>query len=272
MKRLVLTNTGGMPFDQEDLAWIQDATKEELILFLKEFRIAPSGVMILSGCVATASGADVAVSAGVLLIDDELTEFSAITIPSGSLLTPSFTVGTQYDVNGDEVYEDGNTHSTYQDKFAILTLAPGVLTQSAFIDAVNSDQKMKEFWQVNSVIEDWISPLVSPPATNNSPSFSPGGNTPPQYRKMEGNRVELSGSFTHTAVASGVIFNLPAGYRPDKRVYLPMIRTAHATISDHQLSLRIDTDGNVRIGNGYTLSATDEFCIDGLSFPLERGV
>lgn len=272
MKRLKLDNLGGMPFDQDDLAWMQDATKEEIIAFVKPFRAASSGVMIITGCVASAAGADVNITPGTMLIDDELCFYAGETVPSGSLLTPQFNVGTQHDSSGDETYQDSSVHQTYEEKYAVLFQTPGVNSQLAYINIINSLPQLRHAWQFNSVIEDWKAPVVNAPALTPALSFSPGADTPLQYRKMEGNRVELAGSFSHTAAASGVIATLPVGYRPNKRVYLPMLRVNNAGISDYLFSLRVDTDGSLRIGNNTNLLNADEFCVDGLSFPLERGV
>ena len=79
----------------------------------------------------------------------------------------------------------------------------------------------------------WITPTLNSGFTGYS---SPYGTI--KYRKI-GNIVNIQG-ITNQAVANTIVFTLPVGFRPERRLVL-------ATMNDNQLGrLDIDQDGNVR--------------------------
>lgn len=274
MKRVVLTNLGGMPFEQEDLKWLQDATKEELAVIANSFRKSGT-VLVLSGCVATPDGGgDVNVSGGWLMINDELVYWTASTIPDsgGTFQIPAFEVDTDYDAAGNEEYEDGNTHDTYQRTFANVGHTAGSYTQAQYMAYFNDLPRLQNYFE-DKIMQAWQTPTVHASASTPSAAFSPSGNTPVKYRKTGWNRIELTGDFSFpSASGSGlVLFTLPVGYRPDARRYFKMLlaglTTAQDDANNFYSKLEIRTNGDVMIN----AHATDilQYCLHGISFELQ---
>lgn len=86
------------------------------------------------------------------------------------------------------------------------------------------------------------------------------------YRYVD-NKVQLKGVVTGAGATGAPIFNLPAGYRPTKYVWFTVGNGFGATPS--LISMRIDTNGDVRCENG-TYSALTTLSLDGVSFPIDN--
>lgn len=268
MKRLVLTHLGGMPFEQEDLKYLQDATKEEIMAVIGAFK-NPAGWMVVSGCVASDAGSgDVAVSAGWVIFGGELGYYAGSTIAdtAGNFPTPEFDTDVLVDAAGTEVFEDGTTHDTYLNTSIILIGTGSALNQAQYIAAINGFPRIQNYFH-KAVMEDWVKPILDPAAV------TPTGYSSEvlQYRKTYGNRVELSGSFSvYPGLGLGIVlFTLPVEYRPNQRRYLSMNAKGLAApdLTGFYTDLWINTDGTVVCNSEPT--NTIHYLLHGLSYELE---
>jgi len=271
MKTLDSAALGGMPLEGNDLTWMTNGNLEAFKAIMDAFILPGEASFIITGCVASISGAsNVAISAGVAYIADRIRPISGV-ILTPPFANPEIDSDVIFDPLGNETFEDGVVRSTYRNEYAFLASAGGTLTRTQFIDAVNNLPRMKSGWTLNSQIENWLTLPVSSPFITPAPGYDIGGFTPLQYRRMIGNRIELSGSFYHPIGSTSSIAILPVGYRPNKRIYLPTL-TNGSNGTPREQSLRIDPDGTMRLGDGHTLTVAGYFGVDGLSFPINRGI
>ena len=257
-----------MPFEQEDLKWLQDATKEELALFINSFKLAGNSKMILSGCVASASGPDVAITAGLLIIDNELVTYGGGTITIGAgANTYDFEVDTDYDSAGLETYENGTPHNTYQTSFASIGAVAGAQTQQQVIDYFNGIQRLHHYFHATAQ-ETWKYPTLHASVTNN-PASGYGGSHAVRYRKGMDKKISLGGTFTQPASSTPIypspIYTLPVGYRPANKVVLSMA-VPNPTDAIYPRQVIIETNGDVKVDQSTTATSHS---FDGLSFPLD---
>lgn len=270
MKTLDSTALGGMPLEGNDLTWMTNGNLEAFKAILDGLIPPGASGFIITGCVASVSGSNVAISAGVAYIADRIRPIAAsVIVPTFN--TPEIDYDVLYDPAGSETFEDGIVRNTYVNEYAFISAGGPSLSQSEYINAVNKLPRMSQGWTLNSQIESWITIPVTAPFVSPSPVFDVGGLTPLQYRRMIGNRIELSGSFYHPIGSTSSIAILPVGYRPDKRIYLPTL-THGSNGTQREQALRIDPDGTMRLGDGHTLTVPGYFGVDGLSFPINRGI
>ncbi len=91
----------------------------------------------------------------------------------------------------------------------------------------------------------------------------------PGYRKGPDNRTELRGVMANGATAAGTtVFNVPAAYRPTKRVQLPVTLNAGTTLTGvvQVMEIGAANAGDVKI---YGVPAANAVGLDGLSYPLD---
>lgn len=119
-------------------------------------------------------------------------------------------------------------------------------TQSIALDAKKA----------NKVQEAWITPTLLNGVTNYA-----GGLAPVRYYKNEFNTVCLDGISSSVATET-IIFTLPVGYRPSKRLYIPTV------VGNVFGRLEIGTDGSVKLGNGS--ASTIYISYGGIAFRAER--
>jgi hypothetical protein len=101
-------------------------------------------------------------------------------------------------------------------------------TQSIALDAKKA----------NKVQEAWITPTLLNGVTNYA-----GGIAPVRYYKNGFNTVCLDG-ISLTVATGTIIFTLPVGYRPSKRLFISTV------VSSVFGWIQIDSDGSVKLGNG----------------------
>lgn len=268
MKTLKSDALGGMPLDGDDFTWMTTGYLEAFKAILDGF-IAPgdSNGYIITGCIASISGANVVISPGVIYSNNRIRPYAGQTVLPANFKTPELSTDFNYDPTGTETFEDGFVRETYLNEYATgMAQIGGLISQAAYVLAVNNLPRIKRGWTLNSVIEDWIKLPITAPFVTYVIEF---GATALQCRRLIGNRVELAGSFSHPVGATGILATLPVGYRPDKRIHLPLIISGGSGTTRQQ-TLRIDTDGSMRLGDGHTLSSIGYYSVEGLSFPLTR--
>lgn len=271
MKYLDSTALGGMPLEGNDLTWMTNGYLEAFKDIMNGFTPPGASAFVISGCVATVSGANVAISAGVVYLNDRIRHIDAVIKTPSQFRLPEIDEDQTFDPSGDEVFEDGTTHQTYVIDYALIIGSGSLMTQSDYIAAVNALPKLSHVWKFDSVIEPWVTVPVTAPFTTPGSVFDVSGNLPLQCRKMIGGRVELSGSFAHPVGSTGLIGTLPVGYRPNRRVYVPtLIFIGNGT--PREQALRIEPDGTMRLGDSHVLTNEAQYGVDGQSFPLVRGL
>jgi hypothetical protein len=87
-----------------------------------------------------------------------------------------------------------------------------------------------------------------------------GGMSPVRYYKNEFNTVYLDG-ISSIVAAETIIFTLPVGYRPSKRLLVPTV------VGNGFGWIRIDSDGSVKLGNGF--ASTVYISYGGITFRAE---
>jgi hypothetical protein len=100
-----------MPFELNDLGFMQEATKEALAGLVYEFAKQHSGFMVLSGVEVTGASSPYNVSEGYVMLNYEICHFPAQTSVD---LVPYIALDSTYDPEGSDVFYDGVTRDTYE--------------------------------------------------------------------------------------------------------------------------------------------------------------
>lgn len=269
MKKLITTALGGMPFEGDDLAFLSQGNVETFKRLLDAFLKTGETYFIVTGCEASISGADIEISPGFIYHDGEIKPYAGDTVEA-PFYTPEVDGDGYFDPAGNEEFEDGVTRDTYQDDKAVIAFSTPSLTQEECVAAVNKLPRMSDGWKFNSVIEDWIPVAVNSPWATPSGMFTPDGEPVFKVRKAEGNKVEFAGGFVHPTGSPGAIATLPAGYRPDRTLFLnPLWKGTELTTSDHAIKI-LPTGVMSVLPFGGSFDTPTAYSLDGLSFCLDR--
>lgn len=132
MNKLTIPN-GGMPFEGDDLLYMQESLRSGFQFILKA--ISPSSsLFILQGVTLTPSGGDTIISPGIVVINYEMLEFAGATIPTANLANKAIALDVTYDPAGSEVFADLVSRDTYEMRKAVIVDAAGTPDQISFSD------------------------------------------------------------------------------------------------------------------------------------------
>lgn len=217
MKYLKTDINGGFPLVNDDLQWIQDANKEVILDILKSFNLNPNTNCILYGCEVNDMGTYYSINAGAILLGGEVCKVDAHTVnkPSGALQN-YWIYDIQWDSNGLKVFEDGNSHNTYQITKAkviksIFGLAPLNIPRLINLIAQYAANNLTNYLETKR----YIGTAGNPPFLNGFIN-SATANSPLYFYKDLNNRVHIHGIIVNANQIQSnwiTLFQLPTGYR-----------------------------------------------------------
>jgi hypothetical protein len=115
MDKLITTNNGGMPFDLDDLRWIDQGVTASFKAIAKALNLNSETGFRLFGAEVTDAGSTYNVAAGAIFAADEIWLVNGHSVAklagSGSYYWKQVIT---YDVTGSETFESGATVETYQ--------------------------------------------------------------------------------------------------------------------------------------------------------------
>lgn len=205
-----LTFTGGEPFmTEDDFLRIQQANREFIQNFLLDY-----GECIVSGAntnIPTQASPDLIVSNdGFVYLDGEILKVDAGTyIHTAGTVYWRYKKVTTYESGGDKIYKDGTPRQTWQKNRAV----PENITT---IGAGDLDCVYGQRYNEPKIVEDWIGVTFEDDFANK------GGDSPTEYKKDSLGNVWIRGSYIKPTAGAldAVVFILPTGYRPSKKIYI----------------------------------------------------
>lgn len=210
--------SGGMPFEGDDLDYINAGIVDAMRANYFHFGQPYSGNFIISGCAISFAAGFASVTAGYVMLDWEICYCPAQTVGVTSLAASSLKLGISYDSAGTEVFADSVSRETYQRRRAVISdgLNGGI--------EIPLDTTVRYHWaeNVNTFNNDWEA----------QPGFTV------KATKI-GEVVYLSGAIT-AGQDNLTAFVLPAVFRPTSNRYM---RTA-------QGNTIVFSDGNVFVADG----------------------
>lgn len=251
MRRLNMPD-GGMPFECDDLRWMQDGYLEAIIALSKGLGLSSPGLFfIIYGCEITDGGSTWDLSAGVCVFDGEVCQVAAQTLTKDT--SKYFYLGKveQNDSTGQEVFLDSSTNETYKNTVGVFTantvipLDTGtVLVNTAGVVVEKKD--LRYLHMLYGKGEEYQIPLSSYSGNYDVAAI-------PFKVKKRGNMIEYGGSFantTDTSVStSQLMLTLPLGYRPPGPILIPIEGTSAVSYieirSNGEVYLRGDLGGAV---------------------------
>jgi hypothetical protein len=116
--QLDLSNVGGMPFELDDLDYLQNGVNEAFKDLLSTF----DNSFVLTGCEVTTAVPNYNVSAGIIVLEGEVLPFAGGSIAI-SINPTYFELAATFDPAGNEVFQDTNTFDTYAIRSVVLATA-----------------------------------------------------------------------------------------------------------------------------------------------------
>ena len=122
MDKLITTNNGGMPFDLDDIRWVEKGINDSFQAIGRALADSNTNVFVLWGCALSDGGTTWSLASGVIWARDEFWLVDAHTInkltASGSYYLKQVIT---HDTTGSEIFESGSTVDTYQKRRLELT-------------------------------------------------------------------------------------------------------------------------------------------------------
>lgn len=258
MKKIDLSNITtavGMPIKSGVLSHLQSAYEEILNALIATSLINPlviygNGYYCLYGCINNGSGLNYDISNGaiydtvlgeIFLVDRAIFTATGSDVAVGTITT-SFFSGT----NADPI--------TFTDSIDRNVLQIRKIVFSAGASG-SADVNFTNLKLVNDNLGSHIIGQPNQPAFQNS--FDNVSGTALSYVRKNLTSIFLSGNVTGpltTGSTPQIIFTLPSGYRPAKKIFSPITYVDGGTYKIGMLT--IDTSGNVKVETG----TTDQNC------------
>ena len=211
MNKLKTSNTGGMPFELDDIRWEQDAISDVLKGILDTFKPAGASGFILNGCTVTAVIDRYKCTAGYVYFNNEVFKVDYHEVLYGSLgCHYVFAIDISYDSTGHETFLNNSSYDTYEIRKAKLIVNTDVpFTAGNFTqhDALSLQDNAWHFVGETNEPAFWSNWDNS----NNSQKVS--------FKKDLFGNVFLRGLCEIAQVSAiNTIFQLPVGFRPAQSI------------------------------------------------------
>jgi hypothetical protein len=234
MNRLLTTDTGGFPFNLNDLRFIDDATR----LALKDIMnsIVGDQACYMHGCQVTPiePGDGHHISDGAIFYQGEIWHVYEHTLDYSGI--PVWAFYTSNDPDGNKTFKDALQHNTYQIRKAILCPTGSYPPDTLYTLAADQVLELKDVFQGAG---------LGAPTLLNSTTILPDSNI---YVRKSLNMATIHGQINNPyIILQGVtVLNLPAGFRPVFPVsgYCPGNVAGTSTIV--MLRYQLGTDGNLK--------------------------
>jgi len=157
MNKLKTTFTAGVPFDWDDIDWMQESTRKALYGLLSAYGIDPEDSLIISGCNVTIGPSVAITSAGYIMLNGEVLEVEAHSITYDNSSPVVWRLLESDDVTGAEVDSTGATVQCYQKRVAVLYQATSYTGEMPY----NADRLADIITTIRNLIDDWVSVAFS---------------------------------------------------------------------------------------------------------------
>lgn len=251
---------GGMPFDLDDIRWMQNSYIDAFNNLLKDFAIGTNPNFIVTGCEIVGSPL-LYLSKGYVYLNGELLQVDEQSLPGifGTLVLKKVTT---YDVVGTEEFKDWISHPTYQKNRGVLEL----ITGSVPTDKCPISQRLtnKVFESITNRGSVWNTVGESGQPDFES-SWSAGYGKAVQFKRDAFGRVTLRGQCVSSApFSNSTVFVLPLEYRPSQIIYLPVLNSEVPGVT----YVVIDTTGTVVVNDGLGTNTDTAAYLDSISFVI----
>jgi hypothetical protein len=204
MNKLAIHTDKKIPFNWDDIGWLQESVRDSFYGILSAFGVDPADSFILSGCEVSNVGSDdvYQVEAGYISLNGEVLKVAQQQIDVSGGGTPTYELEEVSDLSGSKFDDDDIPVELYKIRRAKLV---GNGTMS-----VNAPTLIEKIIQLST--GDWIEPALNAGYTNVS-------GDPVKWRFNAIGNMEITGSFTADSPAGSTLFSLPLGYAPPKPRY-----------------------------------------------------
>jgi hypothetical protein len=211
MNKLDLTKLGGDPFTLDNLEFLQLAISEAMNGLASVWQFGSSDSVVLSGMKTTPSGLNTTWTGGFVVINQEVFAFTGGTFPTSASIVMDVT--QTIDTNGDEVFEDLSTQSTYVIRRGVLKVATGGPNEIDVTDFISLKDRFSVLGLVVNQETAWQT-LPTLGATFSVPLIFITSPNNCQWRTNKLGEIEFRGILNNSNTSNVGAFTLPIGSRP----------------------------------------------------------
>jgi len=231
MNKLITTPNGGFPLRSNDFRFIDESVRDAFKGVLSLLNMSANEAVILSGCNRTLALATVTWSPGYIAFQGEVLYFAGATytIPEAGRY---WDIETTTNPAGDKILKNGNPHSAYQVREAVIRdsagHAPSGYTDVRFVK--RAWQKIRDQFPQNT---DWV---LLPERSYDYPSDS----GEPKYMRDANGFVHLKGVWSNEDPNTDMLIGrLPNGFNPPEELYYRVWNGGSA------FQIKIQTNGEI---------------------------
>ena len=237
MKRLIIP-PGGMPFEGDDLKYIQDSFFEGFKFLLQAISPDTDEIsFILKGVELNNDGTTITLTPGIVVINYEMLEFPGASFPASDIDSKAIVIDESYDPAGNEIFADNVSKDTYFIRKAKLGTSTGAREEIALSDShqfVYLGEKMMKLphLSVNHrlTLEDYVSGEL--------------------FAFRQGNIVILQGKLSSSTGGfyGGIVSILPESLRPLRSILsLIPINSFDNTALEKHGKIQITESGHIHL-------------------------
>lgn len=226
MNKLKTIFTAGVPFEWDDLAWMQDSIRDAFYGLLSSLGIDPEDSFILSGCQVTIGPSSASTTDGYISLSGEILKVSAHSIAYDGSSPVVWRLQETDDLSGSETDSNGSTVQCYQKRVAVLVQASSYTNEMPY-NALNLIDKINE---LTGVSDGWTSVPYNAAYFSGTNLVMDGANTK-LYYKVIGKTMHIAFTLSVTSMDSSTLdINLAAatGYSITKSLQATAIRKMSA--------------------------------------------
>ena len=251
MNKLLIQN-GGMPFEGNDLLFMQEGFRDAIKGTMRLFGEPYGGNIILSGLDYEDNGTSLIVSEGYVLFDYEVLYYSQTMHPTGTNPNSvSIRREIVYDPAGLDTFADSTTKDTYEIRRARSYI--GLQDSSNELVLLSAPRMKDEIYNIS------LSRKVIVPIASFNENWQ--GTNVKVYKND--NIIRLSGEIKNGSTGTR-LFTLPVGFRPSSIIDIPVAIGVGFSIG----LLHIYTTGVIEVyhSTAIVLSETQSIYLNGVSF------
>lgn len=262
MNKLKTSYPAGVDFNWDDLAWMQDATRDAFYGLLSAFGIDPDESFILSGCAVTIGPSSASTTAGYIALSGEIYKVSAHSIVYDGSSPVVWRLQETDDATGTETDSTGSTVECYQKRVAVLYQASSYTSEMPY-NAQTLQEVISEQLNINT---EWVTVPYNAAYFTGTSLVMNSTNTK-LYYKVIGRTLIFSFVLSVTSMDSSLLeinFDLITGKKITKQVYATGTRQMSGNNGPVHILTQVDPINNVLISEyGAVLAALSLATITG---------
>lgn len=251
MNNLKTSALGGMPYNLDDMRWVDAGVREAFKGIMSAFNVNLNECFILSGCVRSVVSGTASITEGYVSIAGEVCKVPAHSYAAATGSDKEYwTLVTSFDVTGQKVYQNSAIEDTYEIRQAKVVVGATLPAGSSLYDA----KETIHLWIQRKYPVRAVVPILGLGFQSGCKIDNDG------FAHFSG-RAQLTGvSSSNPIIFSGAI---PVGCRPLYGDSITRVRSKYTVLRDWIITIDY-ANGDLKFETDSATPITDRVSLDGI--------